>query len=161
MAAVPALSGYQRVIGLAGLEQMIGEDLGCSGWRVVDQEMIDAFAALTGDFNFLHVDEALAAKTEFGGTIAHGFLTLSLVAPMGYEVCPSVEGTRQIVNYGFNRIRFIAAVKAGSRVRARFRLDKFEQPAPDRWQSTFGVSVEIEGSAKPALVAEWVTAGFL
>lgn len=123
--------------------------------------MIRACGALTGDQNFLHVDEQRAAETEFGGTIAHGFLTLSLVAPMAYEICPSVEGTRQIVNYGFNRIRFIAPVKAGSRVRARFRLDKLEWPTPERWQATYGVRLEIDGLVTPALVAEWITAGFL
>jgi acyl dehydratase len=123
--------------------------------------MVDAFATLTRDTYFIHTDPERAAKeTPFGGTIAHGFLTLSLMSCMAYQVCPAIEGTQTGVNYGMNRLRFVAPVRTGKRVRGHFVLKHFEVK-DRRWQSTMDVSVEIEGEAKPALVAEWVTAGLL
>jgi acyl dehydratase len=148
----------------ATLDQMreaIGSDFGHSDWITIDQPMISAFATLTMDEYFIHTDPARAAReTPHGGTIAHGFLTLSLLAQMAYQVCPLIEGTTSGVNYGFNRLRFVAPVRSGRRVRANFRLKDFEV-LPARWNATWEVSVEIEGEGKPALVAEWLNAGFL
>jgi len=149
----------------ATLEQMrerVGSDFGVSAWMPIEQPMVDQFAALTYDEYFIHVDpERARRETPHGGTIAHGFLTLSLLSQMAYQVCPMVEGTKSGVNYGFNRLRFVAAVRTGSRVRGRFRLKDFEVQPAKRWTATWDVTVEIEGSDKPAIVAEWLTAGFL
>ena len=149
----------------ATLEQMrqrIGNDFGSSAWMMIDQPMISRFATLTQDEYFIHVDpERAARETPHGGTIAHGFLTLSLLAQMGYQVCPLVEGTKSGVNYGFNRLRFVAPVPTGSRVRGHFRLKDFEVQPGKRWTATWEVIIEIEGADKPAIVAEWLNAGFL
>ncbi|MBU6270260.1 MAG: MaoC family dehydratase [Betaproteobacteria bacterium] len=145
----------------AQMRERIGSDFGTSDWMLLDQARISAFATLTEDEYFIHTDPVRAAKeTPYGGTIAHGFLTLSLLAQMGYQVCPAVEGTKSGVNYGFNRLRFVAPVKAGSRVRGRFRLKDFEAKPGDRWNATWEVTIEIEGGGKPAIAAEWLNAGF-
>ncbi|MGA0794559.1 MAG: MaoC family dehydratase [Quisquiliibacterium sp.] len=155
----------QNTSSRATLEQMlqrIGSDFGSSAWMMIDQPMISSFAKLTQDEYFIHVDPARAAReTPHGGTIAHGFLTLSLLAQMGYQVCPLVEGTKSGVNYGFNRLRFVAPVPTGSRVRGHFRLEDFEVQPGKRWTATWEVTIEIEGADKPAIVAEWLNAGFL
>jgi acyl dehydratase len=149
----------------ATLDEMrarIGTEFGVSEWMLIDQAMINQFAKLTQDEYFIHTDpERAARETPHGGSIAHGFLTLSLLAQMGYQVCPLVEGTLSGVNYGFNRLRFVSAVRSGSRVRGRFRLKDFEVQPGKRWTATWDVSVEIEGGDKPAIVAEWLGAGFL
>lgn len=137
----------------------VGSELGVSGWVTIDQATIDTFAKLTHDTYFIHVDPARAAQTRFGTTIAHGFLTLSLLSNMAYEVCPAIEGSHTSVNYGFNRLRFVAPVPSGARVRGRFALKAFEHDAA-RWQATYDVAIEIEGQPKPAIVAEWLAAGF-
>jgi acyl dehydratase len=140
----------------------VGADFGASDWMLIDQGKVDSFAELTDDRYFIHIDpERAARETPHGGTIAHGFLTLSLLAQMAYQVCPSIEGTKSGVNYGFNRLRFVAPVRTGSRVRGHFRLKDFEVQPGKRWTATWDVSVEIEGSDKPAIVAEWLNAGFL
>jgi acyl dehydratase len=146
---------------LDDMSARIGTDFGVSDWITIDQAMIDQFAKLTHDEYFIHVDPVRAAsETPHGGTIAHGFLTLSLLAQMGYQVCPMIEGTKSGVNYGFNKLRFVAPVRSGKRVRGHFRLRNFDvQPA--RWTTTWDVTIEIEGSDKPAIVAEWLGAGFL
>lgn len=149
----------------ATLDEMrarIGTDFGVSEWMLIDQSMINQFAKLTYDEYFIHTDPVRAAReTPHGGTIAHGFLTLSLMAQMGYQVCPLVDGTKSGVNYGFNRLRFVSAVRSGSRVRGHFVLKDFEVQPGKRWNATWEVSVEIEGADKPAIVAEWLNAGFL
>lgn len=148
-------------LSLDDMRARIGSDFGASEWMIIDQPMIDQFARLTHDEYFIHVDPVRAAReTPHGGTIAHGFLTLSLLAQMGYQVCPMVEGTLSGVNYGFNKLRFVAPVRSGKRVRGHFRLKQFEVQ-PGRWTATWDVSVEIEGADKPAIVAEWLGAGFL
>ncbi len=148
----------------ASPEQMraaVGTEMGVSNWVTIDQPMVDAFAHLTQDTYFIHVDpERARRETPYGGTIAHGFLTLSLVANMAYEVCPYVEGSKSMVNYGFNRLRFVAPVPTGSRVRARFKLRDFDTSSPTQWQTTYDVTIEIEGAERPALVAEWLGRGF-
>ncbi len=145
----------------AQMRERVGTEFGTSNWMLLDQARISAFADLTDDRYFIHIDpERAARETPHGGTIAHGFLTLSMLAQMGYQVCPFVEGTKSGVNYGFNRLRFVAPVRSGSRVRGRFRLKDFEIK-PDRWTATWDVAIEIEGGDKPAIVAEWLNAGFL
>ena len=147
------------------LEQMrerVGTDFGVSEWMPIEQSRVDAFADLTEDRYFIHIDpERAARETPHGGTIAHGFLTLSLLSQMAYQVCPTIEGTTSGVNYGFNRLRFVAPVRTGSRVRGHFQLKDFDVQPGQRWTATWNVSVEVEGGAKPAIVAEWLNAGFL
>ncbi len=139
------------------LSARVGTEIGASEWITVTQPMVDAFAQATGDEYFLHLDRERAAALPFGGTIAHGFLTLSLLAVMGYQACPYVEGARFPLNYGFNRVRFVAPVPVGRRVRGRFVLRSAEIVGPGQRQVTYEVSVEIEGGGRPALVAEWLT----
>jgi len=139
------------------LAARVGQEIGVSAWTTIDQPMIDAFGKLTGDRHFIHVDPARAAATPLKGTIAHGFLTLSLLSNMAYQVCPTIEGVRFPLNYGFNRMRFVAPVPVGSRVRAHFVLKDIEAIDATQRQIVYEVSVEIEGKPKPALVAEWLT----
>jgi acyl dehydratase len=128
-----------------------------SRWIVVDQERIDAFAEVTEDWQFIHVDPERAVATQFGGAIAHGFLTLSLLSTLAYSVLPRIEGAAHGVNYGFDRVRFVRPVRSGSRVRGRFTLLSVKQRSEREWQLTYEVSVEIEGEEKPALAATWLT----
>jgi acyl dehydratase len=138
------------------LAARVGTEIGVSRWITVTQAMIDAFAEVTDDHYFLHVDPVRAAMPPFGGTIAHGFLTLSLLAPMGYQVCPNVEGARYPLNYGFDRVRFVSPVPAGSRIRGRFALRRAERIGTDQRQLVYEVTVERGGADRPALVAEWL-----
>jgi acyl dehydratase len=106
---------------------------------------------------FLHVDPAAAANTPFGGAIAHGFLTLSMLSAMAYDAVPRVEGVAMGVNYGFDKIRFVAPVLAGARIRGHFKLKAVTKRSGAEWQMRNGVEVEIEGGSKPALIAEWLS----
>jgi acyl dehydratase len=135
----------------------IGTEIGTSQWVTVDQPMIDAYARVSGDGFYLHTDPARAAALPFGGTIAHGLLTLSLLPAMSYQVCPFLEGARYPLNYGFNRLRFVAPVPVNSRVRAHFVLHSAEFVGEQQRQLRYDVTMEIEGGARPALVAEWLT----
>ena len=128
-----------------------------SRWLVVDQERIDAFAKVTEDEQFIHVDPERAAGTQFGGTVAHGFLTLSLLSALAYSVLPRIEGAAHGINYGFDRVRFVHPVRSGSRVRGHFTLVSATARSKREWQLTYDVSVEIEGAQKPALAATWLT----
>jgi acyl dehydratase len=128
-----------------------------SHWVVVDQARIDAFAAVTEDHQFIHVDPEKARATPFGGTVAHGFLSLSMLSIMAYGVLPKIKGLAMGVNYGFDRVRFLSPVRSGSRVRGRFKLLAVNQRSAREWQLSYDVSVEIEGADKPALVAAWLT----
>ncbi|MDP9412652.1 MAG: MaoC family dehydratase [Pseudomonadota bacterium] len=134
----------------------VGQEIGVSDWLLVDQAAIDAFAEVTQDHQFIHVDPEAAARTPFGGTVAHGFLTLSLLSRMAAVVTLRPEGLRMAVNYGFERVRFIAPVRGGKRVRGRFVLAKAEEKRPGQWQFMHQVTVEIEGEDKPALAADWI-----
>ena len=138
------------------IRSRVGEEVGVSSWLAVGQARIDAFADATDDHQFIHVDPAAAAQTPFGGTIAHGFLTLSLLSRMAAEGMLTPQGVKMAVNYGFDRIRFLAPVRSGSRVRGRFTLDSVEEKAPGQWLLRHTVTVEIEGEDKPALVADWL-----
>ena len=134
----------------------IGSEVGVSDWILVDQARIDAFAEATEDRQFVHVDPDAAARTPFGGTVAHGFLTLSLLSRMAADAMLLPDSTNLVVNYGVNRVRFLAPVRAGARVRGRFTLDSLEEKAPGQMLMRHTVTVEIEGEDKPALNAEWL-----
>jgi acyl dehydratase len=134
----------------------LGEEIGVSDWILVDQARIDAFAEVTEDRQFIHVDPEAAARTPFGGTVAHGFLTLSLLSRMAADAMLRPETMKMGVNYGFERVRFMAPVRSGKRVRGRFVLSAFEEKRPGQWQFVHNVTVEIEGEEKPALVADWI-----
>ena len=138
------------------IRSKIGEEVGVSKWIMVDQARIDAFADATEDRQFIHVDPDAAASTPFGGTVAHGFLSLSLLSRMGAETMLLPEGLKMAINYGLDRVRFLAPVRAGSRVRGRFILDSVEEKAPGQVLMRHTVTVEIEGEDKPALTAVWL-----
>jgi acyl dehydratase len=141
---------------MAEIEAKVGAEIGVSGWLVVDQAAIDAFADVTQDHQFIHTDPVAAAATPFGGTVAHGFLTLSLLSRMAADVMLVPETLKMAVNYGFERGRFIAPVRSGRRVRGRFVLASAAEKRPGQWQFVHNVTVEIEGEEKPALIAEWI-----
>lgn len=140
------------------LKGKIGQPLGTSEWLTVDQAMIDKFADATGDHQFIHVNPELAKMTPFGGTIAHGFLTLSLIPVLTDKSdIERPEGLKMAMNYGGNRVRFLQPVHSGKRVRAHFKLLALEEKRPGQWLQTSEVTLEIEGEEKPAYVAEWLS----
>ena len=137
--------------------KMVGQEVGVSNWHLVDQERINEFAEATEDHQFIHVDpERAKRETPFGAAIAHGFLTLSLMSVFSYEAMPKIIGTTMGVNYGFDKMRFLSPVRAGSRVRGRFVLTEAMLRKPTEMLSRTSVTVEIEGETKPALVADWL-----
>lgn len=136
---------------------LVGSEVGVSNWMLIDQERIDAFAQATLDRQFIHVDPVAAGASVFGGTIAHGFLTLSLLSALAMEALPAVCGVSTRVNYGFNSVRFVSPVRSGSRIRGRFSLLAVTDRSPGVAQLTVGATVEIENESKPALVAEWLS----
>jgi len=144
------------------LQTKVGQNIGTSEWVLVDQDMINKFADATGDHQFIHIDEEKAKLTPFGGTIAHGFLTLSLIPMLGQKTdAPKIEGIKMGVNYGGNKVRFLAPVRSGKRVRSHVKLLELEEKRPGQWQQTNEITVEIEGEEKPALIAEWITQFFV
>lgn len=149
---------HQEPRSLEDAMKAVGQEIGVSPWRVVSQEMIDKFADATDDHQFIHVDPVrAAAEAPFGGTIAHGFLSLSLLSTMAYETIPPIREAGIGVNYGFDRVRFASPVKSGARIRARFKLAELTS-RPSGWiHLNYDVTVEIEGSKKPALTARWLT----
>ena len=138
----------------------VGMKLGPSNWIELSQQRINAFADCTEDHQFIHVDEAKAKATPFGGTIAHGFLTLSLLAGLIEKIGVTPENTVMGMNYGFDKIRFLAPVKSGKRVRMVGEVLSVDQKDANRFLTTFGVSIEIEGEDTPALVAEFLLMSF-
>ncbi len=138
------------------LQSLVGTEIGVSRWFLVDQAKIDAFADTTEDWQFIHVNPELAKQTPFGGTIAHGFLTLSLASAMSYDAVAPLEGVVMGVNYGFDKLRFLAPVPAGSKIRGRFKLLGAEDKGGGRWLLKHELTVEIDGAEKPALIAEWL-----
>lgn len=150
-----------RGLALADYLALKGKDLGTSEWILVDQGRIDRFAETTEDHQFIHVDPQAAKATPFGTTIAHGYLTLSLLSKMAYEVMPGIQDTKMGVNYGLNSVRFLAPVKSGRRVRGHFTMKDVNERSAGVVQSTVEVKVEIEGEEKPALAAEWVTLAYV
>eukprot|EP00456_Euglypha_rotunda_P037282 TRINITY_DN28642_c0_g1_i3.p2 TRINITY_DN28642_c0_g1~~TRINITY_DN28642_c0_g1_i3.p2 ORF type:complete len:153 (-),score=51.66 TRINITY_DN28642_c0_g1_i3:233-691(-) len=144
------------------LQTRVGETIGTSEWVLVDQDMINKFADATGDHQFIHIDEEKAKLTPFGGTIAHGFLTLSLIPMLGAKTdSPKIDGIKMGVNYGGNKVRFLAPVRSGKRVRSHIKLLELDEKRPGQWQQTNEITVEIEGEDKPALIAEWITQFFI
>lgn len=144
-------------ITLEAYQAMVGKEIGVSSWHMIDQPRIDTYADVTEDHQFIHVDpERAKTETAFGTTIAHGFLTMSMMSVMSYEVMPAIAGTTMGVNYGFDKLRFISPVRSGKRVRGRFVLAEAKLRKPNELQSRTNVTVEIEGEDKPALVAEWL-----
>ena len=137
---------------LADLQGMVGQELAVSDWMAIEQSRIDAFAQATGDHQWIHIDPVRAAAGPFGATVAHGFLTLSLI-PMLSETAWAIDDVRMGVNYGLNRVRFAAPVRVGSKLRGRFKLLSYE-PLDGGAQLTVEVLIEIEGGSKPACVAE-------
>ena len=151
----------RNALSLAEYQALVGTEVGVSDWIEVDQAKINAFADSTGDHQFIHVDPERAKLTPFGTTIAHGYLTLSLLPVLSYGALPGLAGTQLGVNYGHHKVRFMAPVKSGSKVRGRFKLANVEVRKDGSVQTTTEVSVEIEGSDKPALVAEWLTLAYI
>ena len=141
---------------LDDIRSRIGQEVGVSGWILVGQERIDIFAEATEDRQYIHVDPEAAQQTPFGGTIAHGFLTLSLLSRFAADAALAPEGLKMAVNYGLDRVRFLTPVKSGKRLRGRFMHDSAEEKAPGQWLMRYRVTVEIEGEEKPALTAEWL-----
>lgn len=138
------------------IQRKIGQPIGVSEWITVGQDRIEQFADATDDHQFIHVDEKLAAQTPFGGTIAHGFLSLSLLSRMAADVMLIPDTAKMAVNYGLDRVRFLAPVRSGKRVRGHFTLTAANEKAPGQLLLKHNVTVEIEGEEKPALTAEWL-----
>ena len=144
------------VASLDEIRAKVGLSVGVSDWIDVSQDRIGAFADATDDHQFIHVDPAAAAAAGFGGTIAHGFLSLSLLSRMAADAMLIPDTARMAVNYGLDRVRFLAPVKAGKRVRGHFTLEGAEEKGPGQLLLKHQVTVEIEGEDKPALTAQWL-----
>ena len=127
-----------------------------SKWFQVDQELINSFADVTRDNQYIHIDPNKAKDTEYGTTIAHGFLTMSLLSAMYYDAIPQIEGLKMGINIGFDRLRFLAPVKSTDKIRGVFKLSKITEKSPDVIKLTWSTKVEIEGNARPALLAIWI-----
>ena len=127
-----------------------------SKWFQVDQELINSFAEVTHDKQYIHIDPNKAKDTEYGTTIAHGFLTMSLLSAMYYDAIPQIEGLKMGINIGFDRLRFLAPVKSTDKIRGVFKLSKITEKSPDVIKLTWSTKVEIEGNARPALLAIWI-----
>lgn len=139
------------------LQTRVGEPLGVSEWFLIDQERVNRFADVTLDHQFVHVDPERASATRFGGTIAHGLLTLSMIVHLCLGFVPKLANTKLLVNYGFDKVRFAAPVRVGKRIRATGRLSGVEERKPGQVLVKIDVTIEIEGEDKPALVAEWLS----
>ena len=147
---------------LAEMQALVGQEVAVSDWITITQEQVNQFAEATGDFQFIHVDPERAKLTPFGGPIAHGFLSLSLLPVLTAQAdLPRLDGVKMGVNYGGNKTRFIAPVKVGKRVRGHFKMLDIEEKRPGQFQQTMEFTLEIEGEEKPALIAEWITQFFV
>lgn len=142
-------------------QSFVGQTTGVSEWVTLDQERINQFAEITEDRQFIHIDPEAAAKTPFGGTIAHGFLTLSMLSKMAEGCALGVAGMTHGVNYGFDKVRFINPVHAGKKIRGHFSVKEARETKPGQFVFTYDISVEIEGVEKPALICEWVSMIFV
>ena len=142
--------------------EKVGQQIGTSDWVEMTQERINTFADATGDHQFIHIDEEKAKMTPFGGTIAHGFLTLSMIPYLSANSdLPKVDGVKMGVNYGGNKTRFISPVKSGKRIRGHWTLLELTEKRPGQWQQTHEITIEIEGEDKPALTTEWIMQFFV
>ena len=146
---------------VAELKDYVGKELGRSEWLTIDQERINLFAEATGDYQFIHVDPVKAAQTPFGSTIAHGFLSLSLIPKLMEDILILPEGVKMVVNYGLDSVRFIQPVKVNSRVRLKVELSDATEKKPGQWLLKATCTLEIEGSDKPAYVAESLSLCFV
>ena len=146
---------------IEALREKIGTLIGTSNWYLLDQDRINQFAAVTLDEQFIHTDPEKAATTPFGSTIAHGFLTLALLPAMGGDVIPKLDGHVMSVNYGFEKLRFLSPVSAGSRVRGHFTLSSLDVRKPGEATLLWEVTIEIDGKEKPALYAEWLNRRYI
>lgn len=144
------------VLTVDAFQALVGKEIGVSSWHTIDQKRIDNFADVIEDHQFIHVDPVRAKDTPMGATVAHGFLTMSLLSVMSYEVMPRLQSTTMGFNYGFDRLRFLSPVRAGSRVRGRFVLTEATIRKPGELLSRTHVTVETEGESKPALAADWL-----
>ena len=150
------------VVSREELFAMVGQEVGVSEWMEITQDRVNKFAEATGDFQFIHINEEMAKMTPFGGTIAHGFLSLSLMPVLSAEAnLPRLDGIKMGVNYGGNKTRFLSPVRVGKRVRGRFKLLSMEEKRPGQFQQSMEYTLEIEGEDKPALMAEWITQFFV
>jgi acyl dehydratase len=154
-------SSSRRPIGIDEYVALVGAEVGVSRWFAIDQPRIDAFAEITEDRQFIHIDPEAARATPFGGAIAHGFLTLSMLSALAMDALPAIEGRVMGVNYGFDKLRFLSPVPAGARIRGRFKLESVTPRSASEYLFRTIVTVEIEGAAKPALIAEWLTLSIL
>ena len=144
------------------VKAQVGQNVGTSEWVVMSQERINQFAEATGDHQFIHIDEEKAKLTPFGGTIAHGFLTLSMIPYLSANSdLPRVDGVKMGVNYGGNKTRFISPVRSGKRIRGHWKLVDLEEKRPGQWQQTHEITIEIEGEDKPDLITEWIMQFFV
>lgn len=148
-------------VAVAQIKDYVGKELGHSEWLTIDQERINLFAEATGDFQFIHVDPVKAAQTPFGSTIAHGFLTLSLIPKLMEDILVVPEGLKMVVNYGLDSVRFIQPVKVGSRVRLKVELTDATEKKPGQWLLKATTTLEIEGEEKPAYIAEPLSLAFV
>ncbi|MBN3860704.1 MaoC family dehydratase [Pseudomonas frederiksbergensis] len=139
---------------VAELKDYVGKELGRSQWLTIDQERINLFAEATGDYQFIHVDPVKAAQTPFGSTIAHGFLSLSLIPKLMEDILILPQGAKMVVNYGLDSVRFIQPVKVNSRVRLKVDMNDVTEKKPGQWLLKATATLEIEGSDKPAYIAE-------
>ena len=146
---------------VAELKDYVGKELGCSEWLTIDQERINLFAEATGDYQFIHVDPVKAAQTPFGSTIAHGFLSLSLIPKLMEDILILPEGAKMVVNYGLDTVRFIQPVKVNSRVRVALTLLDATEKKPGQWLLKGKAVLEIEGEEKPAYIAETLSLIFI
>lgn len=138
------------------LAELVGQCLGKSRWINIDQSQINEFGNLTGDVQFIHVDPAAAKDGPFGSTIAHGFLTLSLLSSMAFEALPDIEGSSAKINYGFDKVRFLTPVRCDANVRGLFTLKSIVERQPGQWLMAVDVVVELKGEPRPAIIAEWI-----
>ena len=145
----------------SAVQDYIGKEVGVSDWLTLDQDRINQFADVTEDHQFIHIDPEAAKATPFGGAIAHGFLTLSMLSKLAAGNVLILEGVKMGVNYGFEKVRFVSPVKSGKRIRGRFKLMSAAEKMPGQWSFKYAATVEIEGEAKPALIAEWLTMQFV
>ncbi|NVD45172.1 MaoC family dehydratase [Qipengyuania atrilutea] len=140
------------------IAQKVGQHIGTSEWAEMSQERINQFADATGDHQFIHVNEEAAKMTPFGGTIAHGFLTLSMIPYLSANSdLPKPDGIKMGVNYGGNKTRFITPVRSGKRIRGQWKLVAMDEKRPGQWQQTVEITIEIEDEEKPALICEWIS----
>ena len=149
-----------KTVASSELQSLVGTEIGVSDWAVMDQERINVFADVTEDHQFIHINEEAAKMTPFGGTIAHGFLTLSMLSKFSEGSGLVIEGVKMGVNYGFEKVRFLAPVPSGSKIRGRFNLKDAVEKKPGQFLLTYEVTVDIEGQDKPALIADWLAMQF-